>query len=149
MVGHTMVVRTRHRLHRETCMRPSFLDGAWHDSFGEHKERQKAIVEMKTSHFQASVESGMKSVHLQILEVIRKRIRKSSFGLPKSSFGEHKVDARHSSKADIAHRRRTAWRTKIAQFLTHYLTKGRSYVSTQRSGQLNTFRAFSVYWKVA
>jgi hypothetical protein len=45
-----------------------------------------------------------KSVRLQICEVIRKRIRKGSFGLPKSSFGEHKVDARHSAKADIAHR---------------------------------------------
>ncbi len=40
---------------------------------------------------------------------------------------------------------------KIAQFRTHYLTKERSYVSTQSSGQFNTFilNHFSVHWKVA
>jgi hypothetical protein len=40
---------------------------------------------------------------------------------------------------------------KIAQFRTHYLTKESEYVSTQSSGQLNTFllNHFSVYWKVS
>ena len=40
---------------------------------------------------------------------------------------------------------------KIAQFRTHDLTKEFAYVSTQSSGQLNTFllNHFSVYWKVA
>jgi len=40
---------------------------------------------------------------------------------------------------------------KIAQFRTHYLTKEVAYVSTQSSGQLNTFllNHLSVYWKVA
>ncbi len=40
---------------------------------------------------------------------------------------------------------------KIAQFRTNYLTKKLAYVSTQSSGQLNTFllNHFSVYWKVA
>ncbi len=60
----------------------------------------------------------------------RKVSRKSWFHLlfllPKSSFGEHK-------------------------FRTHYLTKELAYVSTQRSGQLNTFllNHLGVYWKVA
>jgi hypothetical protein len=37
---------------------------------------------------------------------------------------------------------------KIAQFRTHYLTKESAYVSTQSSGQFNTFllNHFSVYW---
>jgi hypothetical protein len=40
---------------------------------------------------------------------------------------------------------------KIAQFRTHYFTKELAYVSTQQSGQLDTFllNHFSVYWKVA
>jgi len=41
--------------------------------------------------------------------------------------------------------------TKIAQSRTHYLTKERPYVSTQQSGQLDTFRFnhFSVHFKLA
>jgi hypothetical protein len=47
--------------------------------------------------------------------------------------------------------RRPCSEQKIAQFRTHYLTKERAYVSTQSSGQLNTFylNHFSVCWKVA
>jgi hypothetical protein len=73
------------------------------------------------------------------------------FLLPKSSFGEHKIALLFSPTRAIAliydfHAifdrgskvRRLcsppAWRTKMAQFRTHYLTKERSYVSTQQSG---------------
>ena len=40
---------------------------------------------------------------------------------------------------------------KIAQFRTNYLTKELAYVSTQQSGQLDTFllHHFSVYCQVA
>jgi len=40
---------------------------------------------------------------------------------------------------------------KIARFRTHDLTNELAYVSTQQSGQFDTFllNHFSVYWKVA
>jgi hypothetical protein len=70
-------------------------------------------------------------------KVLRTRIRKGWFrqwfGFRKSSVWE-----RYGEQ-------------KIAQFRTHDLTKESAYVSTQQSGQLNTFvlNHFSVYWKVA
>jgi hypothetical protein len=49
------------------------------------------------------------------------------FGLPKSSFGEHKV---HRISRGMANPK------KMAQFRTHDVTKGLTYVSTQSQAKL-------------
>ena len=65
--------------------------------------------------------------------------------------GLTKDEIRISKEALFKGASHVANKKKMAQFRTHYLTKKSACVSTQSSGQLNTFLLthFSVDWKVA
>ena len=90
------------------------LNNRWHPDFEGSTFQGREYSIWATNHWKINRKSGC---HLL-------------FRLPKSSFGEHKDDTKDS---------RNMWcerygEQKIAQFRTHYLTKGLAYVSTQPSG---------------
>ena len=66
-------------------------------------------------------------------KVRRKDVPDGLFGLPKSSFGEHKL-CKMIPKDMLSSSCGPCSEQKIAQFRTHYLTKEIAYVSTQQSG---------------